>query len=513
MLNVLERVSGRHVLAGRALLMRSIALLLQAAASKVGTSAAATFQAQADASYSSAILAATAHLGKSHPILADFHATYAIAVYSFLQRTSKAAELMSHAVNVASLVLPSTHAMLPLLFAACGHMQRRVAAEQGSNSLALLTKASVSFERALGLLEANVPDLGAGDENPLVSSAQALAGSCNAALADTLALQGKLSLALSAAKRALSLRESALLNGYLERSKDSHQKSVKDAPRRDLLQLSILESQLQTSSLLDRVCATAGSSTDVAATVNEASKHLVPVFVAVKSAASLNPTEANAARVQRVAKHIVRLRLLSLPPAHRAALQSLVKRKEDAHPGASSAPSAMSFVVKALLSAGTLSSDDSSLSSSPSFASPAAYVDHVASSSLAALGVTSTSPHPELLVSSSALGGQQPSLADQLTCLVGLLADGASSRGGDITSDSGSSSSSTIGLAAATLAEKKKVAASTQSPTSQSLAEIARDVLLFTISSASSGQGNALPLLSRIAVGGPLSLESVIACL
>ena len=357
-----------------------------------------------------------------------------------------------------------------------------------------------------------MPDLGAGDENPLVSSAQALAGSCNAALADTLALQGKLSLALSAAKRALSLRESALLNGYLERSKDSHQKSVKDAPRRDLLQLSILESQLQTSSLLDRVCATAGSSADVAATVNEASKHLVPVFVADKSAASLNPTEANAARVQRVAKHIVRLRLLSLPPAHRAALQSLVKRKEDAHPGASSAPSAMSFVVKALLSAGTLSSDDSSLSP-PSFASPAAYVDHVASSSLAALGVTSTSPHPELLVSSSALGGQQPSLADQLTCLVGLLADGASSRGGDITSDSGSSSSSTIGLAAATLAEKKKVAASTQSPTSQSLAEIARDVLLFTISSASSGQGNALPLLSRIAVGGPLSLESVIACL
>jgi hypothetical protein len=179
----------------------------------------------------------------------------------------------------------------------------------------------------------------------------------------------------------------------------------------------------------------------------------------------------------------------------------------------------MSFVVKALLSAGALSSDDSSSSLSSSisttFASPAAYVDHVASSSLAALGVTSTSPHPELLVSSSALGGQgqQPSLADQLTCLVGLLADGASSRGGDITSDSGASSASTIGLAAATLAEKKKVATSTQSPTSQSLAEIARDVLLFTISSASSGQGNALPLLSRIAVGGPLSLESVIACL
>jgi hypothetical protein len=510
-LSVLERVSGRHILAGRALLMRSIALILQAASSKVGTTAAANFESQADASYSSALLAATSHLGKSHPILADFHATYAIAIYSFLQRTNKAAEIMAQAVNVASLVLPSTHAMLPLFFAACGHMQRRVAAEQGGNSLAILSKASVSFERALGLLEANVPESG---EGPAVSAAQALAGSCNAALADTLALQGKLSLALSAAKRALSLRESSLLNGYLDK-KDHQGRVFKDAPRRDLLQLSILESQLQTSSLLDRVCTTAGSSSDVAATVSEASKHLVPVFVAVKSAASLNPTEANAARVQRVAKHIVRLRLLSLPASHRAALQSLVKRREDAHPGASSAPTAMAFVVKALLSAGAASNEEStsSSSSSSSFASPAAFVDHVASSCLSALGVTSSSPHPELLISSTPGQGQQPSLADQLTCLVGLLADGAASTGGDITSDSGTSSTSTIGLAAATLAEKKKVVSSMQSPTSRSLAENARDVLLFTISSASSGQGNALPLLTRIAVGGPLSLESVIASL
>jgi hypothetical protein len=492
--------------------MRSIALILQAASSKVGTTAAANFESQADASYSSALLAATSHLGKSHPILADFHATYAIAIYSFLQRTNKAAEIMAQAVNVASLVLPSTHAMLPLFFAACGHMQRRVAAEQGGNSLAILSKASVSFERALGLLEANVPESG---EGPAVSAAQALAGSCNAALADTLALQGKLSLALSAAKRALSLRESSLLNGYLDK-KDHQGRVFKDAPRRELLQLSILESQLQTSSLLDRVCTTAGSSSDVAATVSEASKHLVPVFVAVKSAASLNPTEANAARVQRVAKHIVRLRLLSLPASHRAALQSLVKRREDAHPGASSAPTAMAFVVKALLSAGAASNEEStssSSSSSSSFASPAAFVDHVASSCLSALGVTSSSPHPELLISSTPGQGQQPSLADQLTCLVGLLADGAASTGGDITSDSGTSSTSTIGLAAATLAEKKKVASSMQSPTSRSLAENARDVLLFTISSASSGQGNALPLLTRIAVGGPLSLESVIASL
>jgi hypothetical protein len=516
---VLSKVSGRHVLAARALLMRSIALLLQAASSQVGTAAAATYEAQADAAYSSALLAATAHLGKSHPLLADFHATYSSALYSILKRTEKAAEIMSQAVNVAALVLPSTHASLPLFFAACGHMQRHVAAEQGSNShQIMLTKATISFERCLGLLEAQVPDSSV--EGPAFSSAQALAGTCNAALADTLALQGKLDQALSAAKRALSLRETAFLNGYLER-KD--QVKVRNIPRRDLLQLSILESQLQCSSLLDRVCAT--GTVDVAATVSEASKHIVPVFVAVKAAASLNPTEGNAARVQRVAKHIVRLRLLSLPPAHRAALQSLVKRREDALPGTSSAPSSMAFVVKALLSAGAHVNEDSIISSSSSssssvvssstqslfFTSPAAYVDHVSTSCLAALGVTSATPHPELLVSSTP-GQGQPTLADQLTCLVGLLAEGGQMKGGDITNDSGMSSSSNIGLAAAILAEKKKIV-TLQSAVPQSQAEMARDLLLFSLSSASSGHGNSHPLLSKIAIGGPLSLDSVISSL
>jgi hypothetical protein len=425
---------------------------------------------------------------------------------------------MSQAVNVAALVLPSTHASLPLFFAACGHMQRHVAAEQGSNSHQMLTKASISFERCLGLLEALVPDSSV--EGPAFSSAQALAGSCNAALADTLALQGKLAQALSAAKRALSLRETAFLNGYLER-KD--QVKVRNIPRRDLLQLSILESQLQCSSLLDRVCAT--GTADVAATVSEASKHIVPVFVAVKAAASLNPTEGNAARVQRVAKHIVRLRLLSLPPAHRAALQALVKRREDALPGTSSAPSSIAFVVKALLSAGAHVNEDSIVSSSSSsssamssstqslfFTSPAAYVDYVSTSCLAALGVTSATPHPELLVSSTP-GQGQPTLADQLTCLVGLLAEGGQMKGGDITNDSGMSSSSNIGLAAAVLAEKKKIVNTMQSSVTQTQAEMARDLLLFTLSSASSGHGNAYPLLSKIAIGGPLSLDSVISSL
>lgn len=431
-LAVLARCPGRHVLAAQALLLRARALVVRG---DVSTGLAC---------YSQAATAASWHLGRQHPLLAEFAASMATT----LERVglhAAGAGLAASGADLAARVLGHAHPLLPSYYCLAGHLYRQAASSgsravataivdaadgSSSNSATALARVHVnsylsrsvqSYERSLILLEAQ-------GSLSISSDTRASIGTVTACLADALAAQGKLGSALAAATKALDIRRS-LCDAPAATGPDQSSASAS-------AYAAALHSLQQVAGLTDRLdrpldCLGA----------------LEPIAESNKRQAAEAATEEEGAvamaAMQRTVRHIVRLGFRALSTHHRSVLQKLATRRAQEVPGSDSSLQTVAFVVSSLLQAQT----------------PFIYVKSVATRALAALGSSDTASlfTPGAGAGASAAAAE-PCLADQLCALVGLLArpaaapgsSAAAVYGGDVTTDCGFSAGSTLGCASST---------------------------------------------------------------
>jgi tetratricopeptide (TPR) repeat protein len=425
---VLERVSGRHVLAARALMLRARALV------------AAGEEDAGLAVYAQAAEAATWHVGKGHPLLVEL-ACAAGCMMALAGRPGVGAPLLESAADMGMRCLGHRHPTVAAAAASAGCLYRAAAAAAamqagpamavGSSSgagaasagglsaslslldfagsgfgsasraggaggassdgdvaalarlhsSAYLARAVECYERALVLLESS--SSGSGGSSGTAGSAAAVAEVC-AALADALASQGKLHPALATARKALELRRAAA--------------AAPGTPASPAL----LHSLQQLAALHDRLNEPL-----------EAIRHGEALLAGLRLPGSA-PSEAQLQAVQRGLRHVLRLTLRALPGSQRSVLHTLTAAR-----GGTASAAAVTFVARSLLAA----------------RKPSDFVRQLSQRALAAVagGVVSVDSTNTLVASASVTHARigEPDILDQLAAVVSLLASPAEGGEGE----------------------------------------------------------------------------------
>jgi hypothetical protein len=405
---ILSRISGRHIIAARTLLVRAEALVL------AGQDDAAL------ACYGQATEAARWHVGRNHPAVVDLAQAMAETL-ALAGRHAAAAVLMESATEVCLRALGTQHPSVSARFMVTGDLYRAAAASAQTvvatglsdsivldnvssvaraHAMVFLNRASAAYDRAILLLDPSnntaTTAIGGGSDNAalvLPATTRDLITKGASALADSLAAQGKLAQAVAPAKRALDLRRATVAPGVF-----------------DALLLQCYQQVAAIADRLDRPI--------------EALAALEPLLAILKTL----PVDESFPSIDKGLRHVARLTLRSLPMQYRTILQAALAPRLTAatsrFPVAADpvSPAAVAFAARRLWEA----------------SKPSLYVRTVAARCLALVSHGQLfSPLTQQLQVLAAAGLQttfdqpadQPSLGDQLLAIfVAVLDSGEGSE-------------------------------------------------------------------------------------